>query len=234
MFNYTNIDENGGMTMNIDISKYFPIYKELTPSEKALVDSTIFERTVKKGTLVYNGETDCLGLTLIISGQLRVFMHSEEGREITLFRLLDHDLCLFSASCTMQSFQTDLVITAEKDSTLLIIPTKTYEELSKSSLSLVTYANEIMATHFTDVMWLLEQIMWKSFDKRLASFLIEESALEDSLTLKITHELIANHLGTAREVVTRMLKYFQSEGYVCLTRGTIEITDYDSLNTLIE
>ena len=179
MFNYTNIDENGGMTMNIDISKYFPIYKELTPSEKALVDSTIFERTVKKGTLVYNGETDCLGLTLIISGQLRVFMHSEEGREITLFRLLDHDLCLFSASCTMQSFQTDLVITAEKDSTLLIIPTKTYEELSKSSLSLVTYANEIMATHFTDVMWLLEQIMWKSFDKRLASFLIEESALED-------------------------------------------------------
>ena len=101
-----------------------------------------------------------------------------------------------------------------------------------NSLAVSNYTNELMATRFSEVMWLIEQIMWKSFDKRLASFLIEESNLEGSLSLKITHEKIANHLGTAREVVTRMLKYFQSEGMVSLTRGSIEITDIRKLEEL--
>ena len=76
--------------------------------------------------------------------------------------------------------------------------------------------------------------MWKSFDKRLATFLLEESALEGSSSLKITHEKIANHMGTAREVVTRMLRYFQSEGMVKLTRGTVEIIDEKRLEDLAE
>ena len=83
-------------------------------------------------------------------------------------------------------------------------------------------------------MWLMEQIMWKSFDKRLAAFLLEETAIEGSAELKITHEKIAGHMGTAREVVTRMLRYFQSEGMVHLTRGTIEIADRKKLEKLID
>ena len=80
--------------------------------------------------------------------------------------------------------------------------------------------------------WLMEQIMWKSFDKRLAEFLLEECSLEETNILKITHETIARHMGTAREVVTRMLRYFQSEGMVRLTRGTVEITDKIRLEQL--
>ena len=102
----------------------------------------------------------------------------------------------------------------------------------KESAVVANFTNEIMATRFSEVMWLMEQIMWKSFDKRLAEFLREECALEDTSVLKITHEKIANHMGTAREVVTRMLRYFQSEGMVKLTRGTIEITDLKKLETL--
>jgi CRP/FNR family transcriptional regulator len=83
-------------------------------------------------------------------------------------------------------------------------------------------------------MWLMEQIMWKSFDKRLAAFLVEESNIEGTNLLKVTHEKIANHMGTAREVVTRMLRYFQGEGLVKLTRGAIEITDHDGLEALQE
>jgi len=78
----------------------------------------------------------------------------------------------------------------------------------------------------------MEQIMWKSFDKRLAKFLLEESALEESDSLKITHEKIANHMGTAREVVTRMLRYFQGEDMVRLTRGTVDIRDRKRLEKL--
>ena len=78
----------------------------------------------------------------------------------------------------------------------------------------------------------MKQIMWDRFDKRLAIFLIEESALEDTDEIRITHEKIANHIGSAREVVTRMLKYFQDEGMVHLTRGAIEITDKKRLKLL--
>jgi len=96
------------------------------------------------------------------------------------------------------------------------------------------YTNELMATRFSDVMWLIEQIMWKSLDKRVAAFLLEESAIENSDTLKITHEAIANHLGSHREVITRTLKYFQNEGMVKLSRGTVELADKTKLEELSE
>ena len=220
------------MENNINIEDYLPIYKKLSPNEQNLIKSTMFTRTVPKGTIVHNGNNECLGLTIVKSGQLRAYMYSPDGREITLFRLLQHDISLFSATCTMQSLQFDISIVTEKDSEIIIIPTNTYVQLSATSLALVTYANELMATHFTDIMWLFEQIMWHSFDKRLAAFLIEESSLENSSTLSITHEIIANHLGTAREVVTRMLKYFQTENYIKLSRGTIEIINFNGLQSI--
>ena len=83
-------------------------------------------------------------------------------------------------------------------------------------------------------MWLMEQILWKSFDKRLAQFLVEETLVEDTDVLKLTHEKIANHLGTAREVVSRMLKYFEGEGLVMVSRGSVKITDLSRLRQLYE
>ena len=102
------------------------------------------------------------------------------------------------------------------------------------SAPVANYTNEVMAERFSDVMWLIEQILWKSFDKRLAAFLLEESALENSTTLKTTHETIGHHLGSPREVVTRMLRYFQEEGLVRLSRGTVELLDTARLPTLAE
>ena len=110
-----------------------------------------------------------------------------------------------------------------------VIPTKVWKQLNEESAVLANYTNELMADRFTNVMWLIEQIMWKSFDKRLAEFLLEEVSVEGTSLLKITHEVIGNHLGTAREVVTRMLRYFQSEGMVKLSRGMVEITDIAGL-----
>ena len=104
----------------------------------------------------------------------------------------------------------------------------------EESAPLANYVNELMAARFSEVMWLIEQIMWKSVDKRLARFLLDETALEGADTLKLTHETIANHMGTAREVVTRMLRYFQNEGYVRLNRGSVEIIDRDGMELMIE
>lgn len=216
----------------MDISSYFPIWNKLTPQQQQLVQDTLIRRQVPKGTVVHDGSADCSGLMLIRSGQLRVYMLSDEGREITLYRLFDMDICLFSASCVMQSVQFDVMIEAEKDSELYIIPPHIFQRLKNESAVMANYSNDLMASRFSEVMWLMEQIMWKSFDKRLAAFLLEEAALEESPQLKITHETIGNHLGNPREVVTRMLRYFQSEGMVNLSRGTVEITDDKKLRAL--
>lgn len=216
----------------MDFENYFPIWDKLTKEQQEKLKGTSVRRSVKKGTIVHNGSMDCLGLLLIRSGQLRAFIFSEEGREFTIYRLFEMDICLFTASCIMRNIQFDITIEAEKDSEMWIIPPNVYRDLMEESAPIANYTNEIMASRFSEVMWLIEQVMWKSLDKRLAAFLLEEINLDETSSLKITHEKIGNHLGTAREVVTRMLRYFQSEGMVKLTRGTVEVTDPKRLQQL--
>lgn len=216
----------------MEFSGYFPMWDKLTPAQQKRLSDSITPQTAPKGTIVHNGSLDCVGLLLIRSGQLRSYILSEEGREVTLYRLFDRDLCLFSASCMMPSIQFDLVIEAEKETQYWLIPTDVYKSIMEQSAPLANYTNEIMASRFSEVMWLVEQIMWKSLDKRVAAFLLEEAAIEGTNILKLTHETIANHLGTHREVITRMLKYFQNEGMIRLTRGTVEIISEEKLQEL--
>ena len=216
----------------MELAEYFPIWDRLTPQQQERIRSTSILHSVRGGTMLHNGGPDCLGLLLVKTGQLRAYMLSEEGREVTISRFFEMDMCLFSASCVMKNMQFDVFIEAEKDSDIWVIPACLYQNLMDESLALANFSHNLITSHLSDVMWLMEQIMWKSFDKRLAKFLLEESALEGTHSLKITHEKIANHLGTAREVVTRMLRYFQSEGMVRLTRGSVDITDEKKLRKL--
>ena len=209
----------------MELRDFFPIWNQLASGQQeTLIESTI-QRAIPKGTLLHSGSMDCTGLLLVQHGQLRAYILSEEGREITLYRLLEGDICLFSASCMMRSIQFEVMIEAEKDTELWVIPADSYKSVMDQSAPLANFTNEVMAGRFSDVMWLLEQILWKRFDQRLAGFLLEESALEGTDVLKITHETIGSHLGNPREVVTRMLRYFQNEGLVKLARGTVEITN---------
>ena len=216
----------------MDFANYFPVWDKLTPAQQSKLREVSHPLKVRAGEVVHNGSMDCLGLLLIRSGQLRVYTLSAEGREITLYRLFDHDICLFSASCVMPSVQFEVVVEAEKECDLWVIPACLFKNFMEDSAAVANYANQLISSRFSEVMWLMEQIMWRSFDKRLAAFLLEESSLEETTELKLTHEKIANHMGTAREVVTRMLRYFQNEGLVKLTRGTVELTDIKGLRAL--
>ncbi|HBA48282.1 MAG TPA: Crp/Fnr family transcriptional regulator [Lachnospiraceae bacterium] len=218
----------------MDFQEYFPIWDKLNTAQQNKLLGSLISRTVHRGNVIHNGSTDCTGLLLVKTGQLRTYILSDEGREITLYRLFDRDMCLFSASCILRSIQFDVIIEAEKDTDLWVIPSDAYQSVMAESAPLANYTNELMAGRFSDVMWLMEQIMWKSLDRRVAAFLLEESSIEGTHRLKITHEIIANHLGSHREVITRMLRYFQNEGMVRLSRGAIEITDKDRLAELSE
>ena len=213
---------------------YLSVWNKLGKTQQQTLEESAVKRKFVKGEILHNGSADCTGLILLISGQLRAFIISDDGREITLYRLFERDICLFSASCIMNSIQFDITISAEKDTEVLVIPAEVYKSIMEVSAPLANYTNEIMASRFSDVMWLIDQIMWKSFDKRLADFLISEANIEGKNTLNITHETIGNHLGNPREVVTRMLKYFVSEGLVKLSRGVIEITDEYTLSKIAE
>ena len=210
----------------------FPVWDKLSTQQQDQILNSLLFRAVKKGTVLHNGDADCTGLLLVKSGQLRAYILSDEGREITIYRLFDRDLCLFSASCMMRSVQFDVTIQAEKDTELWIIPADVYQNVMEASAPVSNYTNELMASRFSEVMWLMEQILWKSMDKRVAAFLLEEAAIEGTDELKITHETIANHLGTHREVITRMLRYFQDEGMVRLSRGTVVILSEEKLRQL--
>lgn len=217
---------------SMEFETYFPIWNKLTTIQKQKISGSAVERTVKKGTMLHNGSMDCTGLLIVRHGQLRAYILSDAGREISLYRLFDLDICLFSASCILHSIQFEVIIEAEKETDLIVIPAEVYKGILEESAPAANFTNEIMASRFSEVMWLLEQILWKSFDKRLAGFLLEEAALEGTDSLKITHEIIGSHLGNPREVVTRMLRYFQSEGMVRLSRGAVEITDPEKLRRI--
>ena len=214
----------------MDFQNSFPIWNQLTKNQQDRLLGSLMTSRVSKGTVVHNGSADCTGLLLLKSGQLRAYILSDEGREITLYRLFDMDMCLFSASCIMRSIQFEIIIEAEKDTELWIIPADVYKNIMNESAPAANYTNELMASRFSDVMWLIEQIMWKSLDKRVAAFLLEEAAIEG--TYELTHETIANHLGSHREVITRMLRYFQNEGMVRLSRGMVAVLDEKKLRAL--
>ena len=216
----------------MEFAEYLPFWAGLTNAQQEHLSGLVEHRSVKKGTHIHDSSAECLGLVIVKSGQLRAYILSEDGREITISRLFDYDVSLLSASCVMPDMQFNVMIEAEKDTQFWSIPACLFKNLVDESLAVSNYARNLLSGNFSELMWLIEQIMWKSFDKRLAAFLLEEQQLEGTACLTITHEKIAGHLGTAREVVTRMLRYFQSEGMVKLSRGTVEIIDEKKLEAL--
>ena len=162
----------------MDFASCFPIWDKLTPAQQSQLLQRAELRSAKSGTVLHNGDMDCLGLLVICSGQLRVYTLSEEGREITLYRLFERDVCLFSASCVMSNIQFEVIVEAEKDSQMWVLPSALFKQMMEESVVVANYANQLISSRFSEVMWLMEQIMWKSFDKRLAGFLLDESRLE--------------------------------------------------------
>lgn len=216
------------------IDNFFPFWDQITPAQRQTLTAGAVYHMVGKGTVLHRGDADCVGLLLVERGQLRAFTLSQEGREITLYRLFDRDICLFSASCMLNSIQFEVMVEAEQDTAFWQVSPGVYQSIMKKSAPVANYTNELMASRFTDVMWLMDQVLYKRMDARLAGFLLEEARLMGCDELRMTHETIANHLGSAREVVSRMLKYLQNEGMVALSRGGIRLTDKGKLEQLAE
>lgn len=209
-----------------------PFFSACTRDEFEAICRNSSLRNFPQKTVLQHGMDDCSGLLVVKTGQLRAYIISESGREVTVFRLGAGDICIVTASCALKNVRFNITVETERSSSVYVIPTNIFSKLNQSNTAVAEFAYEHMAQRLSDVMWIIEQTMFASFDKRLAAFLLEQYALDKTKKLTITHEAIANHLGSAREVVSRMLKYFSEEGVVKLSRGTVAIEDVEKLTAL--
>ena len=209
-----------------------PFWKLLTDSEKELVQQNAVIRLYKKGTRVYSSERECLGMLFVMQGEMRTYLLSEEGREVTLFRIYPNDLCVLSASCVISQISFDTQMSAQKDTEALIIPPNIVLFLKEKNLSVRCFLYELATKRFSDVMWAMQQILFKRLDQRLALFLMQESQRLGTDTIHMTHEQIAQQISSAREAVARMLKQFSEDGLVELKRGAIRLLDQKGLKAL--
>ena len=209
----------------------FPFWESLNETDKAELMNGAACAEFKKGQNIHNG-TVCTGIIFVKTGCLRVYMLSEEGKEITLYRIFAGDVCVLSASCILDSITFDVQVDAEENSRCCILSPGAFLKVSERKPELKNFLLEKTVSRFSEVMWVMQQILFMSFDKRLAIFLLSEAEKEKSSEIKLTHEQIAKYMGSAREVVSRMLKYFSSEGYVELSRGGVTITDFEGLDNL--
>ena len=209
-----------------------PFWKLLTDSEKELVQQNAVIRLYEKGTRVYSSERECLGMLFVMQGEMRTYLLSEEGREVTLFRIYPNDLCVLSASCVISQISFDTQMSAQKDTEALIIPPNIMLLLKEKNLSVRCFLYELATKRFSDVMWAMQQILFKRLDQRLALFLMQESQRLGTDTIHMTHEQIAQQISSAREAVARMLKQFSEDGLVELKRGAIRLLDQKGLKAL--
>ncbi len=210
----------------------FPFWDNMSDEDKETFCRSALHVHFKKGTNIHDGN-ECTGVILVKSGSLRLYMLSEEGKEVTLYRLFPGEMCMLSASCVLKTITFDVFVDSEENSECIVVGGCAYEEVSRRLPEARIFALETAVSRFSDVMWVMQQILFMSIDKRLAIFLLDEAAQSGSDTVKLTHEQIAKYMGSAREVVSRMLKYFVSEGLVETSRsGGIRILDKQRLRRL--
>ncbi len=214
------------------ILSQLPFWSSLSEDEKERVRQRAFVNQYGKGTIINNCNNECLGMLLVLSGEIRTYLFSEEGREVSLFRLYSGDLCVLSASCVISQITFETQMIAQQNTKALIVPVDVIAALREKNIHFRCFLYELATKRFSDVMWAMQQILFKGLDRRLAGFLLAEAERTDSNVIHMTHEQIAQHISSAREAVARMFKHFAEDGLVDIKRGTITLLDIDGLRNL--
>lgn len=207
-------------------------WNKLTSEEQEELSRKSVIKEYKKGTIIHSENNECLGMVILTQGEIRTCIVSEEGREITLFKLSEGDICVLSADCVIKQITFDTLMIAEKDCKVILINVSYFNELINQNIYARCYTYELISEKFSSVMWVIKQILFDKFDKRLALFLINEAQKNNNLKIKITQEQIAKDLNTAREVVSRMLKRFELDKIIEIQRGGVKILNLENLKKL--
>lgn len=234
-----NSSKGEGNTMIKDkdkrfLAKILTFWDKLDSKQKELLLDNTKQALFDEGTNIHSGKDDCAGVILVKSGGLRAYILSEEGKEITLYRFSSGDICILSSSCIFENIDFDIFVDSEVESEVLIIDSKIFERISNENIYAENFSYRKTIDRFSDVMSAIQQLLFLSVDKRLANFLCDEVSKAGIDTLLITHEEIAKHIGSVREVVSRTLKTFEKKGIVTLSRGKVKVVDKVKILEILE
>lgn len=209
--------------------KAYPFWEKLTDSEKEQMAGFLRKNEYHAGQMVSSSGSDCLGLFLIHKGTLRVYLISEEGREATVFRLHEGEICVLSGSCLLSSLPFEVQIDAETDSEIYLLPSGSFRKIMEENIYVENYIYKMMTESFSDIIAAVQQMLFASLTQRLVSFLLDEAARGGTSEIRMTQEQIARSIGSAREAVSRSLKQLAAEGSIELFRGGVRILDRKEL-----
>lgn len=220
------------MSITKEMIEKFPFWNNLTDNEKSFVTQNTLIREFNKGSNLMCSKDVCIGTMYILSGQIRIYILSEEGREITLFSLCEGESCVISASCVIEQITFEAYIEAERDTHIMMLNSSDFSKLVENNIYVKCYMYKLLTERFSTVMWTMQQVLFNKMDKRIASFLILEYEKTGNREILLTQEQIAVNINSAREVVSRMLKRFETEGLVSLKRGRIVLLDIQALKNI--
>lgn len=219
------------MSNGIDLEQAFPFVSGLNSGLRQEFDHACSLKSIRQGSHLTGSGTACQFMTFVLEGCIKIFKLSPEGREITLFRVTPGECCIMSAACILSGKSFPAMAVAEEAVTAVVLPGMTFIDFFSKSTALRQYIMGMFADRFEAMAMLVEEVTFNRMDKRLAKFLVQKCQQEK---LETTHEAIAFELGTAREVVSRLLNDFQKKGYVRLSRGEVSVDSLKALLSLSE
>lgn len=207
----------------------YSFWEKLTKQQRQLLKEQARWNMYQEGQYVTGTGSDCLGLFLVCSGTMRLYLVSEEGKEATVSRIHENELCLLSGSCLLSSLPFDVQIDAETESRVCLLPANTVRKIMQENLYLENFILKRMNESFVDIIAAVQKMLFATLEQRLAAFLLDEAGRCHSDQVPMTQEQIARAIGSAREAVSRTLKQMVQEGYVELFRGGVKILDRKAL-----
>jgi len=214
--------------------KQLPFWKNLLDEEKIHLLSGAVLRMYKKASYIYGMTDECLGMIYVQKGSIRVYFTTEEGREITLFHIGSGECCIMSASCVISGISLEVQLYVEEETEIIAIHSGMVQKLMDSNIYVRCFAYELATKRFSDVVWVMQEILFARFDVRMARFLLSIYEKTGEKKIQMTQDAIAKEVNSAREVVARMLKQFASDELIELYRGMIIIKDFKGLKKIIK
>lgn len=209
-----------------------PFWEYLSETEQQEVLNSVYVKHYDPGTMLYGAGDESYGLMYIIEGEIRAYLLSEGGREITLYRLQSEELGLLTKNSAISQISFETYLVTVKDTDILVVPPSLFDYLAERNIYVKCFSYELASQRFSVIMWVMQQILFSRFDQRLASFLMEEYRRTECEEISMTQEQIAEYVNSAREVVARMLRQFASDGLIENRRGVIVLKDIPALQEL--
>lgn len=204
-------------------TRFLEIFPEFRTAAEALISDILasaVQRSFPADSQIYADGDACAAIAFLLAGEIRVFKIGEAGREITLYDIRPGETCILNASCILSELAYPAHAVATQAGELLLIPARDFRHLIAVYPEMRDFIFRILSRRLTAVMSLVEEVAFGRLDERLKEYLRKEA---NNGQLLITHQEIANHLGTSREVISRILKDLERKGLLKLSRNLIQV-----------